>query len=178
MEEMKYKEFMELVAGRYSCRNYDSRPVGRELLTQLLEAARLAPSACNKQPWTFFVLDTPELLAGAADCYGRDWLKTAPAVIVAVGHHPEAWHRQADGKDHTDVDLAIAVEHICLASTTLGLGTCWICNFDAPRCAALLHLPDGQEPIAMIPVGYPAEGTKEPEKRRKSLDEIVKWGVL
>ena len=111
-----------------------------------------------------------------AECYPREWIKTAPAFIVAVGNHSEAWHRPSDGKDHTDIDLAIAIEHLCLAATSLGLGTCWVCNFDAKKCAELLRLPESAEPVAILPIGYPAESLI-PEKKRKPVDEIIQWGA-
>ena len=114
-----YSDFMTLSAARYSCRNYAARTVARETLKKAIEAASLAPSAVNRQPWTFVVLDTPEMRQAIAECYPREWIKTAPAFIVAVGNHSEAWHRPSDGKDHTDIDLAIAIEHLCLAATSL-----------------------------------------------------------
>ena len=96
--------FHDIVANRYSCRHYSQEPVSQEQILEILECARLAPSACNRQPWRFVVVDEPELLAAVKRCYDRAWLESAPAVIVACGVHDEAWHR-ADGKDHTDVDL-------------------------------------------------------------------------
>lgn len=95
---------------------------------------------------------------------------------MALGTHDEAWHRGFDGKDHTDVDVAIAVEHLCLAATSVGLGTCWVCNFDLAIVKDGLQLPDNVEPIAIIPIGYPVDGETVPEKKRKALDDIVKWG--
>jgi nitroreductase len=145
------------------------------MVLAVLDTARLAPSACNKQPWLFIVVDTPELREKVIATYGRDWVKDVQTFIIACGIHPEAWHR-ADGKDHTDIDVAIAVEHICLAATSLGLGTCWICNFDAPALSSALNLPDDTEPIAIIPIGYPNPDSKVPAKNRKEIDEIVKWG--
>lgn len=171
-----YSDFMTLSAARYSCRNYATRTVARETLKKAIEAASLAPSAVNRQPWTFVVLDTPEMRQAIAECYPHEWIKTAPAFIVAVGNHSEAWHRPSDGKDHTDIDLAIAIEHLCLAATSLGLGTCWVCNFDAKKCAELLHLPESAEPVAILPIGYPAESLI-PEKKRKPVDEIIQWGA-
>lgn len=173
MEPDAYPQLYDIAERRYSCRSYLPQVPARDTLLAVLDVARLAPSACNRQPWTFVVITDPAILAGVCGCYGRDWLRTAPAVIVAVGHHDLAWHR-ADGKDHTDVDLAIAVEHICLAATTLGLATCWICNFDAPRLAALMELPQECEPVAIVPIGYPADADV-PEKKRKELTDIVRW---
>lgn len=170
-----YDEFIHLAQSRYSCRDYDRTNIRRDLIEKVIEVARLAPSAVNRQPWKFIVADTPEMLAGIRSCYPREWLATAPAIIVAVGFHDRAWHRTSDGKDHTDIDLAIAVEHLCLAAASLGLGTCWICNFDNVRCARLLNLPANTEAIALIPIGYAAAGTHAPEKKRKPIDEILQW---
>ncbi len=170
-----YPQFYDIVASRYSCRSYTPAPVSREMVLAVLDTARLAPSACNKQPWKFLVADTQELREKVIATYNRDWVQDVQTFIIACGDHSEAWHR-ADGKDHTDVDVAIAVEHICLAAASLGLGTCWICNFDAPALSAALELPEGIEPIAIIPLGYPTPGVKAPEKKRKPIDEIIKWG--
>ena len=76
-----------------------------------------------------------------------------------------------DGKDHTDIDVAIAVDHLTLAAVDMGLGSCWICNFDARKCAQVLYLPEGVEPIAMVPIGYAATDER-PLKKRKSHDEL------
>ncbi|NLW60572.1 MAG: nitroreductase, partial [Firmicutes bacterium] len=116
--------FLELTKKRYSVRKYKDQPVEREKLLQVLEAARNAPSACNFQPWHFIVLTDETIKSKVAETYPRDWFKKAPVVIVACGDHSVSWKR-ADGKDHCDVDLAIAVEHMALAAAELGLGTCW-----------------------------------------------------
>lgn len=86
--------------------------------------------------------------------------------------HEVSWHRKADGKDHADIDVAIAVEHLCLAAAEQGLGTCWVCNFDVDRCREVMHLPANLEPVVLIPLGYPADETV-PEKKRKTLPEIL-----
>jgi len=85
-------------------------------------------SAVNFQPCVFYVVTDQVLLAQLQDCYNRDWFKTAPMCIVACGNHQQAWHRKLDGKDHTDIDVAIAVDHLTLAAVDMGLGSCWICN--------------------------------------------------
>lgn len=170
-----YNDFIDLISRRYSCRRYSDRKVEREVIAQIVEAARIAPSACNRQPWTFVALDTPESVRVAAECYGRDWAGQVPAYLVACGHHDVAWHRQADNKDHTDVDVAIAVEHICIAAAALGVGSCWICSFDAPRVARELGLPEGVEAVALVALGYPDEGVEVPAKNRKPIEEILKW---
>ena len=163
--------FRDLAEARFSLRNYDSRPVEQEKIDRLLECVRLAPSAVNFQPCVFYVVTDQVLLAQQQDCYNRDWFKTAPMCIVACGNHQQAWHRKLDGKDHTDIDVAIAVDHLTLAAVDMGLGSIWICNFDAQKCAQVLDLPEGVEPIAMVAIGYAATDEK-PLKKRKSHDEL------
>ena len=85
--------------------------------------------------------------------------------------HDEEWVR-SDGKHHGDIDIAIAVEHLCLAATEQGLATCWVCNFDAEKCKQLFAIADNEEPAVLIPIGYPADELKE--KKRKAVEEIVK----
>jgi nitroreductase len=90
--------------------------------------------------------------------------------IIASVLHDEEWVR-ADGKHHGDIDIAIAVEHLCLAATEQGLATCWVCNFDAPLCKTLFDLPESEEPAVVIPLGYPADRPKV--KNRKPMEEIL-----
>lgn len=166
---------VSLAQKRCSVRKYDSRPVPDGLLRYVIEAARLAPSAVNLQPATFVVVRDAALLGRLAEAYPRDWFRTAPACIVACGNHNVSWHRAADGKDHCDIDVAIAAEHICLAATEVGLGTCWVCNFDTALCRELLDLPSYVEPIVLLPIGFPAADVVPLPKNRKLLDEIVVW---
>lgn len=175
MQSNAYPQLYQLAQTRYSCRDYSDRPVSHDTLRAVLDIVRLAPSACNRQPWKFLVADSDEQRQAILSSYERPWIKSAPEFIVACGIHDEAWHRGCDGKDHTDVDLSIAIEHLCLAATALELGTCWVCNFDPVPVSKAFGLPEGVEPIAIIPIGYPADGAV-PAKKRKSLDEIVKWG--
>ncbi|NLM41966.1 MAG: nitroreductase [Firmicutes bacterium] len=165
--------FLELVAERYSVRTFREQPVEREKIEQVLEAARLAPSAVNYQPWHFYVATDEQLRAEICQAYQGEWLRNAPVIIVACGDHEQSWKRR-DGKDHCDVDVAIAVEHLILAAASLGLGTCWVCAFDAAQVRTTLNLPEHMEPLALIPLGYPGEGPM-PIKKRKSLEEIVTW---
>ncbi len=176
MQSNAYPQLYELSRDRFSCRAYSSRPVDRDTLLAVMDVARLAPSACNKQPWMFLIADSDELRNAIFESYDREWIRTAPEFIIACGLHTQAWHRSFDGKDHTDVDLSIAIEHICLAATAMELATCWVCNFDPKVISKAFNLPADVEPIAIIPIGYPAEGLEIPAKKRKSLDEIVKWG--
>ncbi|MDE6300369.1 MAG: nitroreductase family protein [Muribaculaceae bacterium] len=172
-----YPQLMQLLRERYSCRAYKSEPVDRDTLTAVLDAARLAPSATNRQPWVFLAVDSPEGLEAIRKSYPREWIKTAPVCVIAFGDHKAAWHRPSDGKDHTDVDLSIAVEHICLAATSLGLGSCWVCNFDPSVLRDAFEVPSSLEPIAIIPLGHPAADSV-PEKSRKKAEDIIRFNSL
>lgn len=167
-------DFKELAQRRYSVRSYQSTPVEKEKLVAVVEAALIAPSAVNFQPWKFVVVTDPALLNQLYDCYHRDWFRSAPSCIVAIGDHDKGWRRPTDDKDYTDIDVAIAIDHLMLAATEAGLGTCWICHFNADKCAEIFNLPSNLEPMAMIPIGYPIEGAI-PVKKRKSMDEQVSW---
>lgn len=166
--------FKDLAQRRYSVRSYQSTPVSDKMLIDIIEAALLAPSAVNFQPWKFIVVTDPVLLGKLHGCYHRDWFKTAPACIVAIGDHDKGWHRPTDDKDYTDIDVAIALDHLMLAATEIGLGTCWICHFNAEKCAEIFDLAANLEPIAMIPIGYPTSETL-PAKKRNSIDQMVSW---
>jgi nitroreductase len=166
--------FKDLARKRYSVRNYLSTPVEKEKIIEVVEAALLAPSAVNFQPWKFVVVTEPALLTQLQGCYHRDWFKSAPACIVAIGDHDKGWHRPTDGKDYTDIDVAIAIDHLMLAATELDLGTCWICHFNVDACASLFNLPENFEPIALIPIGYPSV-VNGPEKKRRAIEESLCW---
>ena len=171
-----YPELYALAQQRYSCRSYAPVAVADDKLMAVLDVARLAPSACNRQPWLFVIAESDDEREAVVRSYPREWIKTAPVYIIACGVHDKAWHRPADGKDHTDVDVSIAVEHLCLAATAMHLATCWVCNFDTDIIRKAFRLPDKVEPIAIIPMGYPAEGSEIPVKNRLHLSDIVKRG--
>ena len=100
------------------------------------------------------------------------WFRTAPECFIVCCDHAESWHRPKDGKDHGDVDIAICAEHFCLAAAERGLGTCWVCNFDADLCRRLFHLPDTLEPVAFLPLGYEAADHQPRPFQRKEIDEL------
>jgi len=167
-------DFEKLVSTRYSVRKYSLKKVEDEKLEKVLEAARKAPSAVNFQPIKIYVIKSDQMLTNIRECYHRDWLNTAPVIMVVVGLHDDAWKRSLDSKDHTDIDVAIAVDHITLQAADLGLGTCWVCNFDVDKCREVLKLKLNEEPIVIIPLGYP-ESDEIPVRKRKALDELVVW---
>lgn len=165
-------DFLELAKKRYSAREYSPKEVEQEKLEYILECARLAPSAVNHQPWRFIVVKSDEARKAVQQCYPREWFAQAPLYIVAYAKTSEAWVRGCDAKNHADIDTAIAVEHICLAATKLGLGSCWVCNFDVSQLKDSLHLCSDEYPVAIIPIGYVDKFSANP-KSRKNMGEIV-----
>jgi nitroreductase len=166
-------DFLTLAKNRFSSRKYRDQKVDLETLTQLIEAAQVAPSAVNYQPWHFVLFANNQGVTRLSEAYPREWFKAAPAAIVVCGNHQQSWKRE-DGKDHCDIDIAIAVDHISLKATEMGLGTCWVCNFNAQTCKQILNLPDYMEPIVILPVGYPAENSdpNRHSEKRKKIEEL------
>ena len=109
-------KFLDLAKQRYSCRSYKPTSVEKEKIDYVMECVRMAPSAVNRQPWRFRIVSDADGLEKICQCYNREWMATAPAVIIASIVHDEEWVR-SDGKHHGDIDIAIAVEHLCLAAT-------------------------------------------------------------
>ena len=166
-------EFFELVKKRHSVRGYLDKPVEDSLLEKVLEAGRLAPSACNNQPWVFIVLKDQASRSKLESVYSRNWFLRAPVIIAVCCDRSVSWKR-ADGKDYGDVDAAIALDHMTLAATEAGLGTCWIGAFNAAQARNILKLPDKIDPVAFTPLGYPGNEAAV-KKTRKKTDEIVFW---
>lgn len=160
---------LELIKRRYSCRSYLPTSVEQVKLDYIMECVRFAPSAVNKQPWRFRIVRDEADKEKLQECYNREWFKTAPMYVICSILHDEEWVRY-DGKHHGDIDIAIAVEHLCLAATEQGLATCWVCNFDAVRCKQLFAIADNEEPAVLIPIGYAADESKE--KKRKEMEDI------
>ncbi len=176
-------EFLELAAQRRSVRAYADRPVEREKILRCLEAARLAPSACNSQPWRFIVVDEPELKDRVATCtVGRvvpmnGFARQAPVLVVVVMERANLTCRFGSlvkGKSFPLIDIGIATEHFCLQATEEGLGTCIIGWFDERRIRRLLEVPRRSRPILVLTLGYPAEASNRP-KKRKPLNQIASW---
>lgn len=167
----------ELIESRYSVRAYLPREVEDEKINYVLECARFAPSACNIQPWKFYIVRDKTVMGKIHESYNREWFKTAPMSIVVCKDCGCSWKRTAsDGKDHGDIDAAITAEHLCLAASEIGLGTCWICNFDPDILSQALNLPANLEPIAIFPLGYiDEEKSIIPDKKRKPLTDITEW---
>jgi nitroreductase len=163
---------LETIQARGSVRGYRPDPVDDETLTRLLEAARQAPTAANRQPFRLVVLHTRGREEEIARIYHRPWFAQAPVVIGVVAVPGEAW-RRGDGKVFDQVDATIVMDHLVLAAASLGLGTCWVADFDPQAAREILGLPDDVEPVVFTPLGYPA---KDPvATSRRPLAELVKY---
>ncbi len=166
--------FLELAKKRFSVRKFKPDPVKDEDLQYILEAGRIAPSANNAQPWQFIVIRGDAKNEEVNNLYHREWFNDAPVVIVVVADHSKSWHR-SDGKNHADIDAAIAADHMTIAATEKGLGTCWVCNFDIKLTKAYFDLPEHLEIMAFLPLGYPEleVDINRHSIKRKALSEIV-----
>ncbi len=174
-------DFSELIARRQSVRRYDPRPVEPEMIGQCLEAARLAPSASNSQPWHFIVVDEPSLKEQVARAtfdrlitFNRFTLE-APAIVVMVAEKARLVTRLGAAlqeRDFTLIDHGIAAAHFCLAAAEQGLGTCMLGWFNQRKIKMLLNIPPGRSISLLITVGYPPEGYRLRVKSRKTADLV------
>ncbi len=165
-------QFLELAQKRYSVRSYKSDPVEDDKLEQVLEAARLAPTAANRQPFQLIVVHTVGRETELGRIYGASWFVQAPIVICICGLTAQAWVRR-DGKTYCDIDAAIVMDHLTLAAADLGLGTCWIGALDPAAAREVLGIPQDVDPIACTPLGYPNDQPRP--KKRKPLAELVRY---
>ena len=170
-------EYSELIRTRESVRNYDpNRPLPIEILNKILDAGRLAPSACNCQPWKFLVISSSALLEKVRDSYQRDWLKDAPHILVALGLRNQAWNRGYDGYNSIETDVAIAMTHIILAAENEGVGACWIAAYNPVLLKEALNPGENQMIFGITPLGYPKPGFRKTAiKKRKPLEDIVEF---
>jgi nitroreductase len=157
-------EFSEVIEKRRSIRKYKDTPIPREKIIKILEAARIAPSASHRQPWHFIVVEDKDMIKKLSK---SAWAENAPVMIVGLADRESSpnWYNN---------DLAIAFEHIILAATDLGLGTCWMGQRKREDLVQnLLDIPDNFRVVAITPLGIPDETPAA--KKRKSLDDIASW---
>ncbi len=167
----------ELIEKRQSNRSYKPAPVEKEKIMSCIEAARLAPSACNAQAWKFIVVDDPDLkeqVAEAANSMGMNkFLYGAPVIIAVVLETPNvasAIGSTIKRKDYTQIDLGIAVENICLQATELGLGSCIVGWFDERRIKKILQVPASRRVPLLVVLGY--SNDERHTKKRKKIEDI------
>lgn len=179
-------KFDQIVRRRRSTRSFDSRPVTEKDVISMVEAARLAPSACNSQTWRFVTVTQREIIRkicheAMRPVIPNKWLEQAPLIFVGCSQLDVIANRIGSGVtgiEYYQIDLGIAMEHMVLKATELGLGTCWIGWFDESTLKKILEIPNKIKVSALLAVGYPKD--ESPKKRkRKPLEKIVfseKWG--
>jgi len=167
-------DFDQLIHQRYSCRHYSDQAVEDHILAKVLEAARLAPTAANRQPFQIIVIKTSKQEDALLKIYPKEWF-VQPPLILAVCCQPEkGWLRKKyDNQSYAMVDGAIVVDHITLQAADLGLGTCWIGDFNPEAAREFLGLPDQVETVAFTPLGYPLD--KPGPKNRRDLADLVRY---
>jgi nitroreductase len=180
------KNFLELVQKRQSDRKYTDRPVESEKLKRCLEAARLAPSASNSQPWSFVVVNHPELVkkvgrAAMGPLFSFNMFASkAPVIVVIVMEKPKIITEvggRIKQKEYPLIDVGIAAEHFCLQATEEGLGTCMLGWFDEKKTRELLHVPEGKNIPLLITLGYTPENYRHRKKIRKKFETVVKYNT-
>ncbi|MEI6757030.1 MAG: nitroreductase [Chlorobium sp.] len=169
-------DFYDLVTMRSSIRSFQrNRAIPEEVLHRILDAGRMAPSAKNLQPWKFRVVQSPEMLEKIYPCYSRDWIRSAPCLLIVTGERNNAWVRSKDGYNSIETDLTIAMDHLILAATWEGLGSCWIAAFDPAILRETLGMKENEEVFAFTPLGYPSPDAEPLPKSRKSVEEIAEF---
>ncbi|MBN2614266.1 MAG: nitroreductase family protein [Bacteroidales bacterium] len=176
--------FLNLIQQRQSDRKYTERPVEQDKLENCLEAARLAPSASNSQPWTFVVINENPLLNEVARATTgplksfNNFVVQAPVIIALVMEKPKLlteWGGHVKKKEYPLIDIGIAAEHLCLQAAEEGLGSCMLGWFDEQKVKDLLAVPEEKNIPLLVTLGYTPEKYKHRKKIRKSLNQIVRY---
>ncbi len=165
---------LEIIRRRRSVRKYKEDPIPEDVLFRVLEAARLAPSGKNLQPWKFIIVRDKLLKEKLAEASIQQYfMAKAPVVIVACGFPEECYSRMGRYMKSWPVDVAIALEHLILQAEEENLGTCWIGAFEEKEVKSILGIPKEVKVLALTPLGYPE--VKPSSRRRKSLEEIISY---
>ena len=174
-------DYFKLIERRESCRAYDARPVEKEKLLRCVEAARLAPSACNSQPWRYLVVTNPETLNSLRPCVQEmgmnKFASGSPALVVVLEEHAALLERAAArfrSQNFAQIDIGLSVSQFCYAATEQGLSTCILGMLNENRIRTLFELPKDTRIRLVLCVGYAADD-KLREKKRKPLEEIARF---
>jgi nitroreductase len=176
------KDLLDLIIGRQSDRKYSEKPVDKEKLDRIVEAGRMAPSACNAQPWKFIVVTDPELVlkiaeAASAKLIGMNsFVRMAPVILIIVREKPNMSSKVGatiKNKDYSLIDIGIATENICLQAKAEGIGSCIIGWFDERMMRKLLNIPKSKRVELIITLGYSL--SEQRQKKRKPPEETVSF---
>lgn len=169
-------DFYEVIKTRRSIRSYADTPIPDDVLGRVLDAARVAPSGSNRQPWRFIVVTDPDLKQAIVPIIqNQPWVATAPAIIVACGCNIHYNRGDWMGDYAVILDVALAMDHLILAARAEGLGTCWIGSFSNDQAKALLGVPADWQVVGFTPLGYPKGEVFTAQTERKPLQEIVSY---
>lgn len=161
----------DLFSDRYSCRKFADTPVDQEMIEELLQAARSAPSACNAQPYFFYVLG-PETMEKVASI--RPWYQAPLVILGCLDTVNYGWQRASDGALFSSFDIGLAMSQLVLKATELNLGTCFIASFDPDELSKILQLPENHVPYIAVSVGHAAMGPSDNHYLRQSPDKLFK----
>ncbi len=162
-------DFGKLIKKRYSCRNYKDKGIEQEKLKTVLQAAQYAPSAHNSQPWKIIVVDDNRLKEKLSQAASQPFIAQASLILACVSTDPN--EMMSCQVPSYPVDCAIAMDHLSLQATEIGLATCWIGAFDQDKVKKILNIPKSNKVVILMPLGYPADSPGK--KQRKSLDELT-----
>jgi nitroreductase len=167
-------DLMEAIKTRRSIRKFRETPVPENLLKEVLNAGRLAPSADNAQPWKIIVVRDVQMKQRVTQaCNGQKFLVQAPVVLVVCGIPEEAFQTVGGYMSSHVIDASIALDHVTLAAHALGLGTCWVAWFKEEKVKDILGIPEDVRVVALTPLGYPDESPDRPS--RKNLEELISY---
>lgn len=167
-------DFLELASDRYSVRSFSDRPVEQEKVDKILKAAQVSPTACNKMPIRIYVLQSQEALKKLQKCKFSHFGETLAFIVCA--QTDKCWQREFDGKKSSDVDASIVTTQMMLEAHSLGLGSTWIMHFIPEAVIEEFNIPENEEPVSILVLGYAKEGTVPSSQhyQNKSIEELVK----
>lgn len=165
---------LDAIAKRYSVRHFTDQPVEDGQLGEILEAARLAPSGHNLQPWKLIVVRDRSVIRSMVHAVGGQQFVEQAAVLIAACINGEGYHI-GDQYDGAVIDIAIALDHMTLQAASMDLGTCWLGNYDGREVRALLDIPPQNPVVALLALGHPDMTHTHRPRPRKQLSELVCW---
>lgn len=167
------KDLIDAIRGRRSVRSFKSDPIPDPTIGRILECGRLAPSAGNMEPWFFYVVKNSEVKKQLANV-SESWIEQAPVVVVVTADYETEERRYGDkGYMYLLQDTAAATQNMLLAAYGYGLGSCWVGDFQVDEVKKILDLPEGEQPVVMFPLGFPADEETANKAPKKSIDDVV-----
>ena len=169
-------ELLELMRERYSVREFEDKKIEQEELDKILEAGRIAPTACNYQPQRILVLQEKESIEKLKEC--TKYTFDAPVILLICVEKEKGWVRRYDNKNHAEIDAAVVTTQMMLEAYSLGIGSTWVCSFNPEKVKENFNIPETYEIVNILPMGYPKAGNKPSlmHAERLDLSETVFYG--